>query len=204
MIQTPMQQRTLRVLEFIKLREMLASKALTAMGAERCRALEPSYNLAEVQIWQQETEEATVILQYLGGHPMIRFEDVRPQLALADKGATLSTRALLNVAEMLRASRYARDALVTDRENTPHLQQKAQGLAILRHLEDDITSAVGDLILGENAAAYGAGHGGKGLQLPKHLIQGIVRDLLIGFPGVGFYPAAGLQQLAHIQQLRDV
>ena len=63
---------------------------------------------------------------------------------------------------------------------------------------------VRDLILGENAAAYGAGHGGKGLQLPKHLIQGIVRDLLVGFPGVGFYPAAGLQQLAHIQQLRNV
>ncbi len=142
MIQTPMQQRTLRVLEFTKIREMLASKALTAMGAERCRAVEPSYNLSEVQLWQQETEEATVILQYLGGHPMIRFEDVRPQLALADKGATLSTRALLNVAEMLRASRYARDALVTDRENTPHLKQKAQGLAVLRHLEDDITSAI--------------------------------------------------------------
>lgn len=142
MIQTPMQQRTLRVLEFTKIREMLASKALTAMGAERCRALEPSYHLVEVELWQQETEESTVILQYLGGHPMIRFEDVRPQLALADKGATLSTRALLNVAEMLRASRYARDALVTDRENTPHLKQKAQGLAILRHLEDDITSAI--------------------------------------------------------------
>ncbi len=142
MMQTQMQQRTLRVLEFTKIREMLSELALTDMGAERCRALEPSSNLPEVNLWQQETEEATVILQYMGGHPMARFEDVRPSLALADKGATLSPRALLNVAEMLRASRCAHDALVTDRENTPLLRQKAEGLMLLRHIETDITDAI--------------------------------------------------------------
>ncbi len=137
-----MKERTLRVLEFTKIRDMLAEKALTDMGAERCQALIPSCVLAEVQLWQQETEEAAVILQYLGGHPMAAFQDVRPFLALADKGATLSPKALLSIAELLRAARVARDALVTERDNTPLLRRKAEGLCTLRHLEQDITDAI--------------------------------------------------------------
>ncbi|MGN1020994.1 MAG: endonuclease MutS2 [Aristaeellaceae bacterium] len=137
-----MKERTLRVLEFTKIREQLAGKALTELGAERCRALVPSCDMAEIALWQQETEEAAVILQYIGGHPMMAFQDVRPFLALADKGATLSPRALLSIAELLRASRTARDALVTDRDNTPLLRQKAEGLCTLRHLEQDITDAI--------------------------------------------------------------
>lgn len=135
-------ERTLRVLEFTKIREMLADKALTALGAERCRALKPTDNLPQIAVWQQETEEATVVLQYLGGHPMVAFADVRPALAMSDKGATLSPKALLSVAELLRASRAARDALITGRDNTPLLTEKAQGLASLRSLEQDITDAI--------------------------------------------------------------
>ena len=79
-----MSERTLRVLEFTKIREQLAAKALTPMGAEKCLALAPSCNMQEVLLWQQETEEATVILTYLGGHPMASFSDVRPALALGE------------------------------------------------------------------------------------------------------------------------
>ena len=137
-----MNERTLRVLEFTKIREHMAEKALTPLGAERCRALTPSCNLAEVRLWQQETEEANVILTYLGGHPLAAFTDVRPYLALCDKGATLSPKALLAIAELLRAARAARSALITDRENTPLLKQMAEGLSSLRNLEQDITDAI--------------------------------------------------------------
>ncbi len=142
MVQTPMQQRTLRVLEFTKIREELASLALTPMGAERCRALEPSEYLAEAEMWQRETEEAVVVLQYVGGTPLVASEDVRPSLSLAEKGATLSPRALLDVAGMLRASRAARDALVTGRDSTPMLRERAAALSDLRNVERDITDAI--------------------------------------------------------------
>ena len=136
------QERSLRVLEFVKIREQLAARALTPMGAERCLALVPSSDLTEVTRWQQETEEATVILQYVGGSPLASFSDVRPHLSLAEKGATLSPKALLSVAEMLRASRSARDALVTERESTPILRSLAEGLMPLRNVEEDITTAI--------------------------------------------------------------
>ena len=73
-----MAERTLRVLEFTRIREILAEGALTETGAERGRSLTPWDDLYSVNAAQEETEEATVILQYTGGHPMIAFPDVRP------------------------------------------------------------------------------------------------------------------------------
>ena len=137
-----MKERTLRVLEFTRIREMMAEGALTEAGAEKCRTLEPSDDLATVQALQAETEEAAVILQYSGGHPMVAFPDIRPALAICAKGGSLSAGMLLNVAELLRASRAAQDALVTDRENTPILKAKAQGLFVARNIEKDITDAI--------------------------------------------------------------
>ena len=137
-----MKERTLRVLEFTKIREMLAEGALTEAGAEKCRSLEPYCDLHEAEAAQAETEEAAVILQYSGGHPMVAFPDIRPALTICEKGGSLSAGMLLSVAELLRASRAARDALVTDRENTPILKAKAEGLFTARNIEKDITDAI--------------------------------------------------------------
>ena len=137
-----MKERTLWVLEFTKIRDMLTEKALTPLGAEKCQALVPSTNFQEISEWQEETEEALVVLTYVGGHPMASFSDVRPYLALCDKGATLSPKALLEIATMMRACRTARSALVTERDNTPRLKEKASLLGSFRNLEDDITTAI--------------------------------------------------------------
>ncbi len=136
-----MTERTLRVLEFTRIRELLAEGALTEAGAEKCRTLVPFDDLAAVQAAQAETEEATVVLQYVGGHPMTAFPDVRPAVTVCEKGGVLSAGMLLNVAVLLRAARCTRDALA-DRENTPLLRAKAEGLFTARNLEKDITDAI--------------------------------------------------------------
>ena len=137
-----MTERTLRVLEFPRVREMLAEGALTALGAEKCRALTPFDTLWDIDQAQRETEEAAVILQYVGGHPLTEFPDARPALLVCEKGGTLSPRMLLDVAGLLRASRAARDVLITERENTPLLRARAEALAEARNVERDITDAV--------------------------------------------------------------
>ena len=49
-------ERTMRVLEFTRIREMLAEGALTEAGAEKCRTLVPMDDLAPVMDAQAETE----------------------------------------------------------------------------------------------------------------------------------------------------
>lgn len=137
-----MKERTLRVLEFTKIRDRLASKAMTDMGRERCEALVPSSNMTEIQRMQAETEEATVILQYVGASPLVPFSDVRASLTLAEKGATLSPKALLEVAALMQSARAARKALDTERDNTPILKELAQRLSTLHNIEQDITNAI--------------------------------------------------------------
>ena len=137
-----MNERALRVLEFTKIREMLAGYALSEFGRQKCLALTPLSDFAEVNRALDETEEAVVALTFLGGHPMTPFDDISEYLALAGKGSTLSQKALLSVAETLRSARAARSALVTDRENTPIITAMASRLQPMRQLEEDITEAI--------------------------------------------------------------
>lgn len=137
-----MEERTLRVLEFVKIRATLAELAVSALGAEACLKLVPETAIESVLEAQEETEEALVLLTYLPHHPLIPFADIKPSLMLARAGATLSPRALLDVAGSMRAARAARDALVTDRQNTPRIIQLASELSTFRRLEEDILSAI--------------------------------------------------------------
>lgn len=136
------QDRVLRVLEFTKIRERLASYAVTELGAEKCRALQPCYEYNKVCRDLDETEEAVVLLSFLGGQPLVPFSDVRDSLSLSSKGATLHPRSLLEIASCLRASRAARTALVKEREDTPILTGLASLLTVLPSVEQDITNAI--------------------------------------------------------------
>ena len=137
-----MQERNLRVLEFGKIRDMQAAHAVTDPGRAACLSLEPSGDFETVRALQAQTEEADTVLAYSGGNPMAYFKDVREYLKLASVGATLSAKALLDVAEALKASRVVRAALVTDRENTPLLTEMGSRLSTNRSLEEEIFSAI--------------------------------------------------------------
>ncbi|MEF9878779.1 MAG: endonuclease MutS2 [Clostridia bacterium] len=136
------QDRELRVLEFVKIRERLTEHALTELGKEKCLALKPSSDFSQVQHMLDETEEASVFLTYLGGHPLVAFPDVRQQVTLAHKGACLSPRALMDVSACLRAARAARLALVKEREDTPILTGLASRLTAFESIENEINNAI--------------------------------------------------------------
>ncbi len=137
-----MQERNLRVLEFTKIRAMLAERAVSELGKERIGNLTPSSDPETVYRWQQETDEASTVIAYSGGNPIVTFTDVRAHLKRAAIGATLGQKALLEVAGVMSASRAVRNALVTDRENTPLITEMAAGLATNRPLEEDIHDAI--------------------------------------------------------------
>ena len=136
------QDRALRVLEFTKIREMLAQHAITEEGRQRCLELVPCHDLGDVNHALAETEEAVVLLTYLGQNPLVSYPDVRESIARAQKGACLSPRMLLDVSAFLRAARAARSALVRDRDDTPILTGLASRLTVLERVETDINDAI--------------------------------------------------------------
>ena len=137
-----MNERNLRVLEFNKILDMLAALCTTEPGQIAARALTPSGDPGEVYRAQAQTEEASSIFAYCGGNPMAHFTDVRQYLKLAKAGGTLSPKALLQVADALKAARIVRGALVTDREDTPNLTEMGSRLMTNRALEEEIFDAI--------------------------------------------------------------
>ena len=137
-----MNERAQRILEFTKIRDMLAEKAQSPSGRAKCLQLTPSSVPDEVRHSQEETEEALVVLTYSGQNPICPFTDVSDALSLASKGSTLSPRMLLSIADVLKASASVRSALVTERENTPLITSCASLLQPLSSLCRDITDAI--------------------------------------------------------------
>ena len=138
-----MNQKALRTLEFTKIIEQLRTYALTEPGQQRCAALVPYDRMEQVERAQHETEEALLVLLRRGDNPLIPFKDVSGWLSLASKGSTLPPRALLDTAELLRATAAARNALAQDEEErTPQLSALASRLAPLRQLERAISDAL--------------------------------------------------------------
>ena len=72
-----MTERSLRVLEFHKIRAQLEQSCVSDMGRELARRLVPSSRIEDVRRMQQETEEAQSLLAYLGGTPMLPFHRAR-------------------------------------------------------------------------------------------------------------------------------
>ena len=137
-----MQDRNLRVLEFPKIRAMLSKYAISSLGREAANALAPASDFAAVQTLQNQTEEALSAFAWHGGSPMTYFPDVREYLQLCKVGAVLSMKALLQIGEMLRASRTLRSALVAHGEETPLLSEMASSLSTNRGLEEEIFNAI--------------------------------------------------------------
>ncbi|NLA53255.1 MAG: endonuclease MutS2, partial [Clostridiales bacterium] len=106
------------------------------------RALLPYDNLQEASYAQEETQEAHMVLTFRGEHPLREFKDVRPWVNLAIKGSTLSPRAFLDIADLLRAASAAKSALDTDNEKTPILLGLSSALSTNFHLERAIKDAI--------------------------------------------------------------
>lgn len=169
-----MKECNLKVLEYFKILDRLSEHAVTEIGREAAKNLRPSGDVYEVRRMQALTEEAATVFAYHGGNPMAWFTDIRPHLKLAKAGGTLGPKALLQVADALKAARVVRNALVTDRENTPLLKDMGMRLTANRSLEEEIF----DAIISEDEISDHASPGLYDIRRQMRLLNERVRDKL--------------------------
>lgn len=122
-----MDARTLRVLEFDRIRERLAEHTSFSLGRERALALTPTDDIHEARDWQAEIREARRLLEeksdvHLGG-----VHDLRPLAEQAARGGTLLPSDLLNIRSTLTRAHPAanagppgRSVPPRDRRGRPH------------------------------------------------------------------------------------
>lgn len=100
-----MNERSLRTLEFNKIKEKIKKYARTNAAKAKVEALEPYDNLYEINNKLEETNEALEILISKGNPPLEGLADIHEGIERAKKGGTLSPGQLLKVGGMLKATR---------------------------------------------------------------------------------------------------
>ena len=142
-----MQEKSLKVLEFYKIRDMLVERAASGLGKARCAALVPVSDIREIERMQAETEEASTLVARTGVQPISAFDDVQAQVARAKVGGILSPKDLLLCARLMQTARSVRRTLVGEKDEaeeteTPHLVGLARALYPMRRLEEEIFAAI--------------------------------------------------------------
>jgi DNA mismatch repair protein MutS2 len=98
-----MDTHTLELLEFDKIRRLVAARAACSLGKESALRIEPSRDPGEVRDRQALTTEMTEALAAGLTPPFGGLHDIRPQVRRAQISATLSAEELAETVETLRA-----------------------------------------------------------------------------------------------------
>ena len=99
-----MNKRTLRVLEFQKILEMLAAHATSQGAKKRCLRLVPRKDLTEIVQLQAETRDASRRWEEYGSVGFSGVRELAEQLRLLEMGSPLNQRELLDVASVLETA----------------------------------------------------------------------------------------------------
>jgi len=134
--------KTIKTLEFDKIRELLAACALTEGAKDLARTLEPSSSEHRVKETQGRTADAKYLIG-VKGHPSFGLvKDPEEYCDRADKGAVLSPGELLDIANLLRTSRGLIDYIKTDKRKDTVLDEIFMRLTANKFLEDKITRSI--------------------------------------------------------------
>lgn len=142
-----MNNKSLKALEFNKIREQLEKFASSSLGKKKVSALMPSTSFEEVVKWQDETDEGATIIRLKGQIPLEGIFDITPHAKRARIGGMLSPTELKEVASTLRAGRMLHkfiDELIEEEVELPLLNEYTSSLYDLMDIEKLISNAIGD------------------------------------------------------------
>ena len=137
-------EKSIRTLELPVVLEMLASLAVSDAAKEKCRGLSPVCDLEEAVRLQEETQSARERLGLYGSPSFSGVKDVSRALSRADHGGVLNTRELLDVADLLTASRRVAEYDRDRQGEKTVLDHLFSALHTNKFLEDKIRGAILD------------------------------------------------------------
>lgn len=140
-----MNEKSLRVLEYNKIIELLADKATSTLGKSLCSSLKPTNDIKHIQSAQTETAEAVAMIIQLGRPPIGPIVDLKDPLKIASIGGVLSPKQLLEVADSLRTGRVLKKFIAgndTHLEKYPVLCDIAVGITPNQDLEKAVEACI--------------------------------------------------------------
>lgn len=103
-----MNDKALRILEYDKIIEQLMTHASSEMGKELCKKLQPSTNLVEIEVAQEQTKDALTRVYQYGSLSFAGLTNITASLKRLEVQASLSARELLDIARILEITNNAK------------------------------------------------------------------------------------------------
>ncbi|MBI2887814.1 MAG: endonuclease MutS2 [Chloroflexi bacterium] len=139
----PLDEKSLELLEFPKIRERIAALASFSGGRELALALLPSSDHASVARSHQEWLEARRLLELRASFGLGGVHDVRPAAEQARLGGVLTTEQLQDVRDTLQGARTLQDTVARLKDQLPVLWEAIGSLPDCRALQQEIDRCVG-------------------------------------------------------------
>lgn len=139
-----MNKRSLRILEYNKIIDMLIPYAGSPMGQTLCKRLKPSTDHGEILRLQEETRDALSRLYKQGSISFSGVTDIGMSLKRLEVGATLSPAELLDIARLLENTLSVRQYGISEEEDHEPdcLDSRFLDLMPLEHLSRDIRRCI--------------------------------------------------------------
>ena len=138
-----MKQKTLQVLEYNKIIEMLREQAGSEMTREIISELVPVFDAGEIRDRQQETTEAVRLINVKGPLPIGGFYDIKGLVSFACKGGVLTQAQLLRVLYNMKTAQQVTVFLKgEDIPELPMIESVAELLVVHRGLAEEIDRCI--------------------------------------------------------------
>ena len=171
-------QNYLNKLEYDKILTLLSANSKTYLGKELCLDLKPATSKDKVITLLKETDEACVISLRKGNLPISDFEDISLPIKNLKSNISLSSKALLDTANILRLSRDLKEYFYKDEDfdlsNFSILDSYFFRLYSNKTIEDKIFSCIID----ENTIADDASTVLANLRRNRRKLENQIKDTL--------------------------
>jgi DNA mismatch repair protein MutS2 len=137
-----MDDKSLEMLEFPKIREILAGYTSFSASRELAMSLRPLHDYERISLLLRQSAEARQLLQLDRGFSIGSALDIRAKAKLAALEGVLDPSSLLEVQQTLAALHELRRYLKSIAEDFPLLWNIAEGIAELHQIEKDISACL--------------------------------------------------------------
>jgi DNA mismatch repair protein MutS2 len=140
---SPVNERTLKILEFDKIIAKVESFAVSQYGREMIRDLKPSGALSQIREALQITTEAVYLYTKNDRIPLGGIYDIREAVKRAALGGVLSPTELLEIGSTFRASRLMKEFLAQQAEKDVLVVEWGRNLVAFPGLERELERCFG-------------------------------------------------------------
>ena len=174
-----MNQHTLDVLEYDKIRELLVGYTASGLGTKLAQEIQPLTDLHRIERLIAETTEMKSLLSPDRYLPLGGLHDLSPILEKLDKSADLLViEEIMYVKDTLRAFRIVKEYLEDAKGDYPHLRRLAEEIRVYSEIEAKIENTLNENGAVKSSASPELKSIRKTIQTVKGRIQGRLQSTL--------------------------